>query len=130
MKFDPNSLEDLRKKLNDLLKVYGDNNNIEFQMGRITYTDGYCNIGLKAYSTEKVGNTNVSGKNMEFLNNAARFGIPSDWYGKKVSINGVDYIVSKINTRARKFPIILDRADGTGVGAIKSTIESIKQKIL
>lgn len=123
MTFNNENLNFLRKQLEDTLKALGENNNIEFKIGRMSYTDGYCNIGLKAYSTEKVGAAHVTGVELEFLNSALKLGIPNDWLGKKVMLNDVEYTITGLNTRARKFPVILTRFDGA---SIKSTIMTIR----
>jgi len=128
MKFNSENLDVLRSQLDKIFKVFGENNEIEFKIGRISYTDGYCNIGLKAYSTENTGPANVTGKELEFFNNAVRLGVPNNWLNKKVTINGSEYIISGLNTSARKFPVILSAIDGSGPG-MKSTIESIRQKL-
>jgi hypothetical protein len=125
MKFNSDSLDILRSKMENLLKDFGLDNEIEFKMGRIGYTEGYCTIALKAYSTEKVGPANVAGKDMEFLNSALRLGVPSDWLGKKVTMSGTAYTITGLNTRARKYPVILTRMnDGA---SIKSTVDSVRR---
>ena len=130
MKFDNDSLKDLKKQIEQVLDTFGSNEGIEFEIGKITYTDGYANISLKAYSVhENVGPGNLctSGKQLEFLNNSAKVGARSDWYNKKVIINGKDYLVTGINTRARKFPIILTGIDGSSV---KATLETVRRDII
>lgn len=125
MKFNSDNLDLLRSKMEALLKPFGLSNEIEFQLGRIGYTEGYCTIALKAYSTEKVGPADVTGKDMEFLNSAMKLGVPSDWLGKNVTMSGVAYMITGLNTRARKYPVILKRLnDGA---SIKSTVDSVRR---
>lgn len=124
MKFDSSKLELLRSDLNKLLESYGMKDNIEFSIGRITYSDAYCNFSIKAYSKTIGGD--LDGRAAEFIRNANVVGIPADWYGKTVMAAGVPHVITGINTRARKFPIII--TDATGVSR-KATVESTRMLI-
>lgn len=125
MKFDNNSLNKLREDMAKLLQSYGVQNDINFQIGKISYAQDYANITIKAYVADNANN--IDGKKSEFERNARVIGASPDWFGKRACLNGKWYTVSGINTRARKYPVVLSCEDGTSV---KSTIESIRRNLV
>jgi hypothetical protein len=124
MKFDNTSLDKLREDMTKLLESYGIQHDINFQVGKISYSQDYANIGIKAYVKDNTNN--IDGKKSEFERNSRVIGASPDWFGKRAMLNGKWYTVSGINTRARKYPVILSCDDGTSV---KSTIESVRRNL-
>ena len=117
--FNSSTLNDLRNDLDKVLSTYGINNGMNFQIGRISYTDEYANISMKVY----LSGNNVDGAESEFNDIASRIGIPKEWYKKRVSIKGKMYTITGLNSRARKFPVILEGDDGS---SIRATADSVK----
>lgn len=106
MNFDNSNLDKIRKELNDVLARYGASNSIDFKIGKMTYNGDHFSAKLEAFNTESGG----TAEQMSFEQGCAKFGIPAQWYGKSIMIQGNEYIVCGINTRARKYPINLRNA--------------------
>jgi len=123
-KFDRKEIEKLREELNDVLKSYGMSKNIEFEIGRISYDDNFFRTSLKAFNTAN----NNDYKKTEFEKNCYKFHINHDWYGKIISSDGIDYKVSAIRTRARKYPIVLE-AVKPGQKGIVASVSYVKNRL-
>lgn len=117
--FNSSTLNDLRNDLDKVLSSYGMNNGMDFQVGRISYTDKYANISMKVY----LSGNNVDGAESEFNDIASRMGIPKEWYKKRVSIKNKMYTIVGLNSRAKKFPVVLEGDDGS---SIRTNLESVK----
>jgi len=124
MKFDGKTLDNIREDLNNVLKSYGIQNNIDFKIGRISYTEDTFRTTLEAFNTENGGDADQ----IAFEKNRQRFGIPSDWFGKTVTINGKEYAVNGVNPRARKYPISLKNVE-TGIVDRKATVDMVRTEL-
>lgn len=107
MKFDNQRLDSIRQDLNRVLKSYGVQQNIDFKIGKITYTDDSFKVSLEAFDTQRGG----SAEQISYEKNCMKFGLQQDWYGKEITLNGRRYTVADINTRARKYPVVLRNAN-------------------
>ena len=124
MVFDKNTLDSIREDLNKVLKSYGIQKNIDFKIGKISYTESNFRTTLEAFNIENGGNADQ----IAFEQNCHRFGIPSDWFGKDVEINGSRYSVNGVNTRARKYPINLKNLN-TGMVDKKCSASMIRAQV-
>jgi hypothetical protein len=109
MDFSKETIEKIRKEMNDVLTRYGVHNDIEFEVGRITYDHNSFRTTLKALNT---GN-GIDPRKLEYEKNCYKFGAEPSWFGKQVFVNGEYYTVTEIKPRARKYPIILTPVSGT-----------------
>lgn len=124
MTFDNKSLNSIREDLNRVLKSYGIQNNIDFKIGRISYTDDTFKTTLEAFNTENGGDA----AQLAFEKDRYKFGVPADWFGSRVEINGVGYLVNGINPRARKYPISL-KNEVTGVVDRKCGVDMVRNQL-
>lgn len=125
MNFNNDNLDQIRKELNDVLARYGASNSIDFKIGKMTYNTDSFSLKLEAFNTDAGG----TAEQMSFEQGCARFGIPREWYGKSIDINGIDYIISGVNTRARKYPISL-RNSNTGNVDKKCSVDMVSASLI
>jgi hypothetical protein len=103
MTFDKITVDNMRNELNDVLKRYGSHVGVKFEIGRITYDNDSFRTSIKAFNTAD----GVDSKKVEFAKNCRKFGIPQDWYGKNIIVDGVEHRIIGVRPRARKYPILL-----------------------
>ena len=118
-------LDQLRKELNQVLSRYGETKGIQFKLGNISYGSSYFNVKLSAFLADE----DNDGKRDMFKMNCGKFGIPADWYGKVVVLDGMQYKITEVAPRARKYPVILAPVNSTVAGGKKAPVEYIRRKI-
>jgi hypothetical protein len=124
MEFDKNSLELIRKELNDVLSKYGVRHDLEFKIGNISYQENSFKTSLECFNTEG----GQSAEKIAFDKNCYVKNVPSNWYGKIIQMSGKDYMIAGVNTRGRKYPIMLKNVL-TGVVDMKCDIGTVRTKL-
>lgn len=124
MKFDNSNLDKIRKELNDVLSKYGVRNDFEFKLGRFSYQDNSFKASLECFNVEG----GLSAEKIAFDKNCYSKNVPFDWYGKIIKQVGEDYMIVGVNTRGRKYPIMLKNV-ATGIIDRKSDIMSIRHQL-
>jgi hypothetical protein len=87
----------------------------------IKYAEGGLFISVKGYLTQC--STGVSGEQAEFERRATVIGVPSSWYGKTVATEHGPATIREIETKKRKYPIIIHLDNGRKMAY---TIDSVR----
>jgi len=107
------SIPAIRRDIDKALAAVEAKHNIKFKFGRITYETGVNFRGkLEAVSTaDHLGNA-VDPAKANFEKNARWVGVKKEAFGQKFTSNRKQFTITGINTRAKKYPIQGETANG------------------
>jgi hypothetical protein len=121
MKMTRAKVKQLRADIDAALAAVEKKHGVEFDLGRITFTD----TDFRGKLTCKSADPNADRKIFE--RDALRVGLKKTAYGKTFTHVGRDYRVSGVNTRAKKYPVkVVDVASG---GNYKMSVEALPRDL-
>lgn len=118
----------IRKEIADKLKPLEITYGIKFHLGRIRFDDVSFRGRLEGTLLSPSGND--SAEAVQFKNSCLRYGLQPSDYNKTVTLPiyskfaGKNGRISGINTRAKKYPIIITLSDGTRT---KNAVHFVKE---
>lgn len=114
--FDKKELEWIRKEIDAVLDLVGENHGIKLAIGSIRYTDKTFKCQLSGVVPES-GQESMSAKQIEYYENYKSqcmfYGMTESELGTKKTIKGKSYKLIGLNSRAEKFPLVLECAGKT-----------------
>ena len=115
---------EFRKDLKDCLSTIEQKYGLSLEAKSISYDETTFSFPVKAVVLE-------SGKSVEqilFEKNCFKYGLTKEDFNAKIILGGEEYKLIGVNTRARKYPFILKKLDGTKIKA-DSTVLRNKEKV-
>jgi len=107
------SIPSIRRDIDKALAAVEAKHNIKFNFGRITYETGVNFRGkLEAVATNDRCGNSVDPAQVNFERNAMFVGVKKDAFGQKFTSNRKQFTITGINTRAKKYPIQGETANG------------------
>lgn len=109
--------EDLSKVVKELEEKYG----VTIKPGKITYSDAAFDIKLIVTK---------EGRNVEqedFLKYCSYYGFSKDDLGKKITLDGDEYVITGMKPSRRKFPIVIQSLNSGK--SMLATIDSVRKAL-
>jgi hypothetical protein len=107
------TLPQIRNDIDAALAAVEAKHNIKFNTGRITFEPGVnFRCKLEAVSTADSTGKAVNPDKKNFESKAFLVGVKKTSFGKSFRVRGVNYTITGLNTRAKKYPIKAVRGNG------------------
>lgn len=115
-RFNRSNIEEMREELNRQLAIIEKTYGVSIHVGRIRFTDISFKASLEAKLLHPDSPAGDSTEEIEFKRACYRVGLKPQHYNQKVKLSGkfsgATGRVVRINTRAKKYPVIVDLGDG------------------
>ena len=102
--FSKQNLGSIRRKMDEALKVIGEEFGINFVVGNIRFSEQEFKTQVTAVAQN--GNENVSPMEVAFKRNARSFGLKAEDFGKEFSTYNGTYKITGMKPNNHKYPII------------------------
>ena len=113
MAFTKQELKQFRKDFKTAVENLEKNHNVNIKLGSIRFGDIEFTTKMTCTKmTEQATNTRMERAKDEFRMYAELRGVNPDLFGKSYIKNGITYTIIGINSRARKYPIVLQGSNG------------------
>ena len=113
---------DFRKDFAETVKTLEEKYSIKIDLGKISYTDSSFTSSIEVFDV-KNGKTP---EQIDFENRCYKFGLYEEDFGKEVKIDNQTLKIAGINGNKRKFPIVLEKMDGSKVAG---TAEGVRKAL-
>lgn len=101
---DKTTVQSMRAYLETMLTDFEEHFGVQASIGRISYTNNNCKMSLSVAEVKEDGT--VATKEVEtFKRFATNYGLSPELLGREFECGGHTFVVTGMNTRARKFPI-------------------------
>lgn len=115
-RFNRSNIEEMRDEINRQLAILEKTYGVSIQLGRIRFTDVSFKASLEAKLTNPDSPSGDSTEEIEFKRACYRVGLKPEHYNQKVKLNGrfagLTGRITRINTRAKKYPVVVQLDDG------------------
>lgn len=101
----------LRDELDSALSGLGEKLGVKFRAGNMTYTDANVTVKLEACLINASGEIETR-EAQAWKQFAKYYGVPEDALGKTYVLRGEVFKVTGLATKSRKYPVLVERADG------------------
>lgn len=105
MRFDKSKVKTVRADIDAALASVEKKHGVKFSLGTIRFTANDFRAKLECVSTVTSNGSAVNADQVKFENQAARFGIRTDSFGKTFTYFGDRYKIVGLNPRAKKYPV-------------------------
>jgi len=99
-------LKDLRGDMDKALKSVGEKYGINFDVGRMVYSDDTIKVNVEGATTSGPGSTVIE---KDFLKSCRMYGFQPTDLGRTFRTHNGVYCIKGIKTRNRKYPLIAER---------------------
>ena len=128
--FNKTNLKGLRKDIAKALAEVEKKHGVSLSIGSMSYGLDKFTARLTAYATGE-GNERTSAGQIEWNKNCGRYGFSkSDFGGCVILTNGEEATFSGINTRARKYPVQVEGANGKNYKLSADMADLYKQRAI
>lgn len=110
--FDRINLQGLRREMDQTLKAISDKYGITISTGNVSYSDNECTFKVKCNTIGSDG-TVITKEAKDWDRHKGLYNLSHLNTGDVISIQGSPYILTGLNTRARKAPIQFKNEAGT-----------------
>lgn len=129
-RFDRSNIEEMRKEINRQLAILEKTYGVSIQVGRIRFSDVSFKANLEATLLHPESTAGDSAEEIEFKRACFRVGLKPEHYNQKVKLHGkfagLKGRITKINTRAKKYPVVIQLDDGR---MVKMTAFGVLQQL-
>jgi len=113
MEFTRKNLKEIRADIDEALVGVGEKYGIELSAKNASFTPNTCTFKLELGVVGSDGVT--SSKEAEsYKVNAGLFGLDPNWLGETFTANGKTFKVIGLNTRAKKYPVVVQEVGSDG----------------
>ena len=107
-KFTATNLKNLRSEFEELLAEFGQKHNINFDIGRISYSDETAKLKIDMAIANGKENPVQQKRWEDYINSNPWYNLENVEYGKSFNYQGKTYKIFDIAPRSKKRPIIVD----------------------
>jgi len=118
----------MRAYLEVALQGFEEHFGVQADVGKISYGDSHADIKLKV-SQVNVDGTVESKEAVNFKKYANVYGLRPEWLGKEFKHQGKVFVITGINTRARKFRVQATSTDGVGYKFPQELIKRLMETV-